>query len=99
MAVQLDDRTVVTADKDVFSCELGGGQALLDLRSSTYYSINTVGSHVWELLQKPIAVADIQASVLETFEVEPARCRSDILALIGQFADAGLVQIQNEGRA
>ena len=92
----MDDGTVVLADKDVFACELGGGQALLDLRSSTYYSINSVGSHVWTLLQKPIALGEIQASVLETFEVDAARCRSDVMALIGQFADAGLVQVQNE---
>ena len=96
MSRQVDEGTVVQADKDVFSCELGGGQALLDLRSSTYYSINSVGSHVWELLQKPIAVGQIQASVVETFDVEPDRCRNDVMALIGQFADAGLIQVQNE---
>lgn len=96
MSKTLADTAVVVADKDVFSCELAGGQALLDLRSSTYYSINSVGSHVWELLQQPIAVADIRRSVTETFEVEDARAGADIQALLSQFTEAGLVQVQNE---
>lgn len=95
----MDDATVVLADKDVFACELGGGQALLDMRSSTYYSINSVGSHVWTLLQSPIALSDIQASVVDAFEVEPERCRADIVTLISQFVDAGLVQVQDEESA
>ena len=96
MTTTLADTSVLVADKEVFSCELAGGQALLDLRSSTYYSINAVGSHVWRLLQEPVAVGDIHRSVTDAFEVEPERARSDILALLTQFADAGLVQVQDE---
>lgn len=96
MSQELSDSTVIVADKDVFSCELAGGQALLDLRSSTYYNINSVGSHVWELLKSPTSIGDIHHSVLEAFEVEPDRCRADLMALINQLKDAGLVQVAND---
>ena len=96
MSAQLAESTVIVADKDVFSTELAGGQALLDLRTSTYYSINSVGSHVWELLKSPTSIRDIQTSVLGAFEVEPDRARADIMTLITQFAEAGLVQVSNE---
>jgi hypothetical protein len=96
VSIALSDTTVLVADKDVFSCELAGGQALLDLRTSTYYSINAVGAHVWGLLQKPAVLADITRSVTEAFDVDADRARADIMVLVGQFAQAGLVQVDHE---
>jgi hypothetical protein len=90
------ETSVVVADKDVFSCELAGGRALLDLRTSTYYSINKVGTHDWELLKEPVPVSDIERSVTEAFEVDSGRARADILALLDQFARAGLIQVRDE---
>lgn len=84
---------MVTADKDVISCELGGGAALLDLRSSTYYNVNAVGAFVWDQLQAPRKVAEIEDAVLARYEIDPETCRKDIYNLLKQLADAKLLEI------
>jgi hypothetical protein len=96
VTVALTGLTTVVADPDVFSCELAGGKALLDLRSSTYYSINSVGAFVWERLAAPITVSQLHSAMIDEFDVEPERCLADLKALVQQFAAAGLVRLGNE---
>jgi hypothetical protein len=91
----LNGLSTVVADADVFSCELAGGKALLDLRTSTYYNINAVGAFVWERLGTPSTIAAIGAAMIDQFDVEADRCLSDLKTLVEQFADAGLVQVDN----
>ncbi len=87
------DDSLVSAVEDVVSCELAGGAALLDLRSSTYYSLNPVGAHVWELLQQPTSVADLQEALLARYEVEPAQCRQDLTQLLASLGELGVIKV------
>jgi hypothetical protein len=91
----LNRRSRVVAEADVFSCELAGGKALLDLRTSTYYSINAVGAFVWDRLQAPVTIDKISMAMIDEFDVASERCLSDLKALVKQFADAGLVRIDD----
>lgn len=91
--------SIVVAHPQVFSCSLASGQALLDLRTSTYYSVNSVGSFTWEKLKTPISVDDLEQAVVDAFEVDAERCHTDLQSLLNQLAEADLVEIRDEGRA
>jgi coenzyme PQQ synthesis protein D (PqqD) len=75
------------------SCELAGGAALLDLRSGTYFSVNPVGAHVWSLLRAPVAVSDIHGALAARYDVEPAQCYADLIELLQELAEAGLIKV------
>ena len=68
----------VSASKDAVACEFGNGLALLDMRSNIYYSLNSVGAYIWELIQEPKPISEIRSAVLERYNVEPERCRADV---------------------
>lgn len=89
----LTETSVIAAGEEVVSCDLAGGAALLDLRSSTYYSLNAVGSEIWGLVKEPRAVADIRDELLARYDVDPARCYDDLVALLRKLADAGLIRV------
>jgi hypothetical protein len=72
---------------------LGGGAALLDLRSATYFSVNPVGAYVWELLNKPILVSSVHEALHARYDVAPDACFADLLSLLQELADAGLIRI------
>jgi hypothetical protein len=61
-----------------------------------YYGLDDVGARVWQLLQEPAVVGDIQATIAQEYEVEPARARDDVLALLNQMADEGLIEVKDE---
>jgi hypothetical protein len=86
----------VSASKDAVACEFGNGLALLDMRSNIYYSLNSVGAYIWELIQEPKPIAAIRSAVLERYNVEPERCKADVDGLLKGLADAGLARLHDE---
>lgn len=80
------------AARDVVSSELDGGAALLDLKTSTYYSLNPVGAFVWSLLAQPRRAEELQAAVAERYAVDRARGDADVAALIAQLSGAKLIE-------
>ncbi len=86
----------VSASKDAVACEFGNGLALLDMRSNIYYSLNSVGAYIWELIREPKPIAEIRSAVLERYNVEPERCKADVDGLLKGLADAGLARLHDE---
>ncbi|MEJ0022928.1 MAG: PqqD family protein [Alphaproteobacteria bacterium] len=83
---------LIAARADVVCCPLADGMALLDTRSSVYFTLNRVGAYVWGLLAKPMHRDDVEAAVLANFNVEEPACRRDLADLFAAFEKEGLVQ-------
>ena len=74
--------------------ELASEVVMLSLRDGTYYGLDAVGAEVWRLIQSPSTIGHIVATIVDTFDVEEARCRTDVVALIASLRDRQLVQIR-----
>jgi hypothetical protein len=90
--------SVVVASKDQVSCDLGGEAAILNLKNGVYYGLDPVGARAWNLLQEPRSVQEVRDMLLEEFEVEPAQCESDLLALLERMLAEGLIEIRIPAR-
>ena len=88
--------SIVSANKDVVACELEGDSVLLDIATSRYFRLNSVGTYVWNTLDAPKSVADLQDAILSGFEVDAARCAKDLDSLLGNLSKSGLIEISNE---
>jgi hypothetical protein len=92
----VDENAIIEASPDVVACELDGGAALLDMRSSVYYGMNPVGAHIWTAIQaRPTAVREIFAAVEATFAVSGDQYQRDVIALLGQLSEANLVTVRH----
>lgn len=84
---------LIVASRDVMSCDLSGGAALLDTRTGTYHGLNEVGAEVWRYIAQEKKFEDIRDHVLERFSVDSDRCGRDLVALVNKLAAAQLVEI------
>ena len=91
--------SVVVVSKDQVFCDLAGEAVILNLKSGVYYGLDAVGGRIWNLMQVPMTVSDIRDALLKEYEVEPSRCESDLLTLLGELAAAGLIAIGNTSSA
>ena len=87
------DSTVVAAPSQV-SADLAGERAILHLDSGVYYGLDKVGASIWAFIQKPKKVSDILRMLLERYDVEPRRCRQDLLVLLEKLSAEKLVEIR-----
>ena len=69
----------------------GTDTALLDMRAERYYTLNAVGSRVWEFLGAGHAVGQIAIELGEEFEAPLDRIESDLRALLDRLEQASLI--------
>jgi hypothetical protein len=86
---------VVATDRQV-ACEVGGEAVILHLDEGVYYGLNEVGARVWQLVQKPLTVAEIVDAIVAEYEVERAQCQRDVQELVAGLAEHKLVIISDE---
>lgn len=84
------------ASTEQVSCDLGGEAALLNLKSGVYYGLNPVGAYIWGLLAEPVAVRELCSQLEQAYEVEPARCEEEVLALLSEMAGHKLIEVREE---
>src|SRR5437879_4369638 len=84
--------SLVVAAKDQVSSNLAGEIVILSLQTSRYFGLDRVAARIWELLKAPARVAAIRDTIIREHEVEPGRCERDLLALLQQLAEQGLIE-------
>jgi hypothetical protein len=86
MATRLHPSPTVHArrfDEDLILLDLGGGM---------YYSLDAVGSTIWEALAGGQTTDEAVAAVLAEYEVDEATARADAGRLIAELLAAGLLE-------
>jgi hypothetical protein len=92
-AISLD--TVVVTSQDQASCSLEDEVAIVHLKAGVYYGLDPVGARIWELLKTPRSIRAVRDALLAEYEVDAARCESDLVALLQTMAEAGLVEVSD----
>lgn len=92
--VSVSLETVVVVSRDQVSCDLQGEVAVLNLRNGVYYGLDPVGARVWSLVQKPTKVQDLLSVMLDEYDVDAPRCEKDLVALLTDLAEQGLIDVQ-----
>ena len=89
------DSATVTVAPDVLGSELGSEVVMLSLRDGTYYGLDEVGAEIWRLIQAPMTIGRLVASLVDTYDVDAGRCRMDVISLITSLRDRGLVEVRD----
>ena len=88
--------SLIQASPDQVSCDLEGDAAILNLKTGVYYGLDPVGAMVWKLIEQPRTVASVRDAMLETYEVDAARCERDLFVLLDRLAEEGLIEVRAE---
>lgn len=95
----LCSQTVLVASRAQVSCNLGEEAAILGMKNSVYYGLNPVGAHVWRLLQQPRSIQEICEAIVDEYDVTAERCESDLVKLLQQMLQEGLVEFSGSPTA
>jgi len=88
--------SIPQADPNVQGTTLEEETVLLDLRTGRYYTLNRVGTAVWERCTGSQSLRDIHATLCGRFDAPSERIADDLLALVTQLGHEGLLTL--EGR-
>jgi Coenzyme PQQ synthesis protein D (PqqD) len=94
MTKTISDRSVVVATKDQVSCDLAGEVAILNVKSGVYYGLDPVGARIWNLMQEPREVVEIQNTITGEYDVDPEQCSRDLMSLLQKLLAEGLIEVK-----
>lgn len=94
MAISFSARVAVPPH--VLLQQVGEESVLLDLKTETYFGLDSVGTRMWEVLTKAPSVDAAYRELLEGYEVDPNRLRQDMEDLIEKLMHKGLLETPGE---
>jgi len=83
----------VCRSDDALFQDVEGEAVLLDLATECYFGLNLVGTRIWTLLGEDDLLQTVSDRLRAEYDAEPERITADLLVLIGQLAEAGLVKV------
>ena len=83
----------IRANDDVLFENLHGEGVLLNLKTGVYLGLDPVGTRVWQMLEEHSVLSGILDTMLAEYDVERQRCADDLLALVSEFEQHGLVTL------
>ena len=72
---------------------MGSEAIVLDTAGERYFGLNEVGARLWTLLGTNPSLAEAHHKLLKEYDVAPADLERDLIAIVAQLADAGLVSV------
>lgn len=91
----ISENSIVVSVKNQISSDLGGEAVILNMNTGTYHGLNEVGAFVWNLIDQPQVVKDIQQKLLQEYEIEALICTKDLFALLNDLHGEGLIEVKN----
>jgi hypothetical protein len=84
----------VEISPEVLFQKLNDGSVLLDLVSEQYIGLDAVATSIWQLLMEDGDTERVVAKMLEKYEVDEERLRSDLALFIEQLLAQGLAKLE-----
>jgi hypothetical protein len=95
--VSLDSALQVPAG--VTTRELQGELVLLNLDSGTYFGLDETGTAMWRLIEQHHALRRVFDAMLQEFDVAANTLERDLLTLVQQLVDKGLLVVAAEAQS
>ena len=84
-----------TISTEVIAQEVSGETVLLDLGSEQYFSLDVVGTRIWQMLGESKTPDEIKAQLLTEYDVAGDELERDIQSLIATLLDEGLLSAES----
>lgn len=84
------DSHVTKDNSQVIDRVVDGEALLIDLQTGNYFSLNAVGTRIWESLDGSMTVQDIIHMVVDEYDVDVERAEADVLTLVNDLISEGL---------
>ena len=88
--------SIVSVNKETVYCSIEEEVVILDIKDGIYYGLNPVGAFVWNLIGKPKKIEEIFDAILEEFNVNEKKCKNDLMELINELLNKGLIEVSND---
>jgi hypothetical protein len=85
---------IVRRDGGLIEAEVDGELIGLEVEKGLCYGFNGTATRIWALIEKPKRLSELQARLLEEYDVEPETCARELRAILDELQRDGLVAME-----
>jgi hypothetical protein len=78
--------------QDVLAAGLHDEIVMMDIEKGKYFTLNPVGTVIWNLLESPKSLEELCVELIKEFEVEPQTCLEETSAYLENLLKLGLIE-------
>lgn len=83
-----------TVSPDLLVQQLPDGQAVcLSLGTEEYFGLDEVGTRIWSALAGGCSIEETHRQLLDSYDVDPDRLRSDLDEFVDQLLEHGFIEL------
>jgi len=79
---------------DISAATLDEETVLMSTEGNRYFSLNTLGTDIWELLEQPISKQEIIDVIRGNYDVDEEQARQDVTEFLEALESRKLISIQ-----
>jgi PqqD family protein of HPr-rel-A system len=84
--------TTYIRNRDTIEGQIDDELVMVDIAKGSYFSLNSVATRIWELLEQPLPIDSLCSELLNEYDVSPAQCRADVEEHLTKMQQLGLIQ-------
>lgn len=91
LATPLSSQSIIVATQGLAAADLGSESVVLDPTAGKYYGLNEVAARILELVEAPKSLRDVQAALLDEYDVDADQLRADLEYFLRELHTRGLI--------
>lgn len=96
MTTTISPEQQIVQTRGNLASNMNGDKVLMSIVNGKYYNLGQVGGRIWELIADPISLEQLNAALLDEYEVDPAECEEQIQTFLNVLLSEGLIQVSYE---
>lgn len=98
-SVGIGPDSIIARAKDLPMCLVDDAMVAIDAQAGYYYVLNATSNRIWELISPPADVKSLCRRLCIEYEVAPDICLSDVMSLLEDLREGGLISVANASSA
>lgn len=93
----IDETTRLKRTSHLLETDVHGEVVALDVEKGQCYGLDSIGTEVWRLLEQQTSVQEICNNLASKYDVDIQTCRADVMKLVGDLHEEGLLIVEGQG--
>ncbi|MFC5652876.1 lasso peptide biosynthesis PqqD family chaperone [Paenibacillus solisilvae] len=71
---------------------MDGEKVMMSIDTGKYYNLGSIGGRIWELLETPMSVESLIATLTSEYDIDAASCENHVVMFLQQLSKENLIQ-------
>lgn len=81
----------IVQNKEIDASDIDGDKVMMNLERGMYFSLNSVGSRIWDIIENPTTTDEIVKTLLNEYDITEEKCKEAVVSFLKGLEVNGLI--------